>query len=343
MSIGRGWGPWSEIKLDILSEYLDRFTTASKRSDEIVYLDLFAGEPRNHLRTTGAPIVGSAHRALAVDNPPFSRCLFFELPQNAAKLRSDLEQTFPPERFHIYDGDCNGKVHQALADLKAENVAWAPTFAFVDPDGPDCHWTTLEALARHKGPGTDVHVKSKVEFWFLFATMFNRQLPLDVGKAVRPEDAEQVTRMYGTEQWRAIYELRKADEMSGTEAREEYINLMRWRIENVLGYEWTHPLDVPNEQGVPIYTMILATDHPAGTSIMSAIYNGHAGRFPAMRIQAQRRKWRQAKEAVGQFDLFSALDDDGEPMVNEEIDPSLLPVDRYEYFSPWTPPGTVNA
>ena len=39
----RGWGYWTEAKLDILSKYLNAFTTASKSAGKTVYLDLFAG------------------------------------------------------------------------------------------------------------------------------------------------------------------------------------------------------------------------------------------------------------------------------------------------------------
>ncbi len=43
----RGWGYWTEAKLDILSNYLPAFTTASKKAGKTVYLDLFAGSAAN--------------------------------------------------------------------------------------------------------------------------------------------------------------------------------------------------------------------------------------------------------------------------------------------------------
>lgn len=39
----RGWGYWTEAKLDILSAYLPAFAAASTRAGTVVYLDLFAG------------------------------------------------------------------------------------------------------------------------------------------------------------------------------------------------------------------------------------------------------------------------------------------------------------
>lgn len=332
MAAGRGWGLWSRIKLDVLSAYLDRFTTASKSASEIVYLDLFAGEVENFARTTGEKIVGSARLALDTTNPPFTRLAFFELPGKAEKLEANLRLAYPRRALFVYGGDSNETIHQALADLKAAGVSWAPTFAFIDPDGPDCSWTTLEALARHKGPTA----RTKVEFWLLFPTMFMRQLPLD-GRQLREHDVEQITRMFGTERWRKVHDLRKTDVLAGREARQEYTNLMRWRIENVLAYQWTHALEIPNEHGVPIYTMIFATDHAAGTRIMTALYRHAAKAFPVMRVQAQRIRARRAREETGALSLFDISEvDEGLP------DPKTLPLGDYTYEPPWEPPGSYG-
>lgn len=109
---------------------------------------------------------------------------------------------------------------------------------------------------------------------------------------------------------------------------------MRWRIENVLGYRWTHPLDIPNERGVPIYTMVFATDHPAGTKIMTALYRHAAKDFPVMRKQAQQIRARKAREAKGIVPLFDSFGD-------EIPDPASLPLGDYDYEPPWIPPGTA--
>jgi hypothetical protein len=62
---------------------------------------------------------------------------------------------------------------------------------------------------------------------------------------------------------------------------------MRWRLERVLGYRFTADLDVVNERGAHLYHMIFATDHDAGTRIMTALYRKAAGDFPQMRRQAR--------------------------------------------------------
>ena len=39
----RAWGFWTEVKLDALERYLQRFTTASAKASTVLYLDLFSG------------------------------------------------------------------------------------------------------------------------------------------------------------------------------------------------------------------------------------------------------------------------------------------------------------
>jgi three-Cys-motif partner protein len=150
------------------------------------------------------------------------------------RLRTSLEAEYPDRDVRVYEGDCNQKIGEALADLRRDGVAWAPTFAFIDPNGPDCHWATLEALAEHKGP----EAKTKVELWMLFPVpLFQRMLPRT--GSVRQEDDDRITLMYGTPEWHAILAAKLDGEITATDAREEYVDLMRWRLEKIPGYGWT--------------------------------------------------------------------------------------------------------
>jgi three-Cys-motif partner protein len=300
--MARAWGIWTQSKLDLLKDYLDAFTTTTKnKSQERIYLDLFGGEPENVDRTTLSPIDGSARIALDTTNPPFTRLRFFELPQNAGKLRTTLEHEYPGRDLRVYEGDCNATIADALADLHHDDVAWAPTFAFIDPNGPDCHWATLESLATHKGPDA----KTKVELWMLFPVpLFQRMLPKT--GFVREEDNERITRMYGTTAWHAILAAKLDGEISALEAREEYLNLMRWRLEKDLEYGWTHQLLVNNESNRPLYFMVFATDSDPGKKIMRDLYEKAAVTFPKMIEHNRARRERMERESHGVLDLFSS-------------------------------------
>ena len=98
-------------------------------------------------------------------------------------------------------------------------------------------WRTLEALAAHKrGYRSQSSSKReyKVELWLLFPTQgIVRTLALDAAK-VRPEDEARATLLLGTEAWRAIYDQRVEGTLSADDAKEEYVNLMRWRLSETL-------------------------------------------------------------------------------------------------------------
>ena len=317
---GRSWGFWTKEKLDVLRRYLDRFTTASKSQSEILYLDLFAGQTENYDRLTGQPIVGSARIALEVDDPPFSRLRFFELEPNAEELEALLKADFQDRDLKVHAGDCNVTIHEALVELRQVN--WAPTFAFIDPNGPDVHWATLEALAGFKKPEM-----TKVELWMLFPHGMSTRL-LPTSGEVRPEDARRLTLMFGTEEWQLIYEARLTGAITPARARDEYVNLMRWRLENVLDYKWTHALELMNERDQPLYDMIFATDHDAGNRIMASLYNSAASELPAMRRAAIEQRRLLEEEAKGVMRLFE--NDGSEPA-------AASPEKLYEHLPPTQP------
>ncbi len=322
--MGRVWGYWTLGKLDILRNYLDAFTTASKSSPVRIYLDMFAGEAQNEEQDTGLKVEGSPRIALSIENPPFTHLRFFELPNKAYELESVLRADFPDRDFSVVSGDCNQEVTSVLNKLR--HLAQAPTFAFVDPDGMQAEWRTLKALAAfRKSPQT------KVELFLLCAVpMFTRLLRVNDG-TVSPEAEGKIDAMYGCPDWREIYQARLSGRLSPSDARDEYLNLMRWRLETELRYKRTHPLEIKNVNGSPIYYMIFATDHEAGTRIMSHLFARAAAQFPAMREEAHRRREKARLDASGMLSLFS--DEDNAALRT----PVTEGEQYYEYEPPWRP------
>lgn len=300
--MSRPWGFWTRGKLDVLRRYLDAFTTASQSTSERIYLDTFAGDPDNKDRQTGATIEGSARIALSIDNPPFTHVRLFEKKARARKLESALRADFPDRDLKVYGGDCNELLPEALNELRG--VRWAPTFSFVDPNGKEAKWKTLEALA-----GFRPAYLTKAELFLLFAQpMFTRLLKVK-GAQVRPQDIKDITALFGCEDWQKIYAARLAEVIEPSQASYEYLNLMRWRLETILGYRWTHPLEVRNGKNHIIYYMIFATDHEAGNRIMRDVYAQAAAEFPAMREYALRRRNQEKAEKSGVMSLFGEDDE----------------------------------
>jgi hypothetical protein len=73
----------------------------------------------------------------------------------------------------------------------------APAFAFLDPEGSELEWPTVEAITAHKRG----HSPNKIEQLILF--------PVDMGFVrLAPDHPDLVTRIYGHDRWIDISERR---------------------------------------------------------------------------------------------------------------------------------------
>ncbi|MGO8871632.1 MAG: three-Cys-motif partner protein TcmP [Acidimicrobiales bacterium] len=326
--MAEGWGWWSEVKLQILKQYLEGFTTAvTGRSSEVICLDLFAGSYENWRRNDVGTFPGSAQLALAT-KPPFTRLAFFELTDEAAKLRSDIERAHPgDERWSVLAGDCNVTLPIALRRL--EPYRWAPTFAFLDPRGLQVAWNTVARLAAWRADK-----KTKVEQWILLPEpALARVLGLQGAQGRR--SAQRLDELFGTRDWIAIHQLRREGSISALEMRAEFVNLLRWRLETVLGYKTTHALQIINTAGHPVYTMVFATDSEAGDRIMSHVYDSAAtSTIPTMQMMAQKARRRRRESESGVVKL-PGFEDFGEPLPAK--------TGKYDHVSPWEPPLPTDA
>jgi three-Cys-motif partner protein len=297
--MAKSWGWWTRHKLDILGNYLQAFATASSSVAERIYLDLFAGWPENVSRETNERIPGSVHRALATD-PPFTRVCLFELPAKAQQLKAALGTTYPGrDEVRVYPGDCNTTIEQAVAELSAARVRWAPTFAFIDQFDTEVHWSTLEQIAAFKDQR-----RTKAEMWILFGTSFyGRGLQLQQ-ELLDAKYAEGLSLMFGSEQWRPIAEGRRRGLLGPERWRAEIVNLMRWRLQTELGYSESRSLTIRNTNGNELYDMIFVTDHLAGDKIMSWLYGRSPAQQEAMRLHALTLRRDKRRGADGQDTLF---------------------------------------
>lgn len=323
----RVWDWWTEHKLEILSSYLREFVVASKRARTTVYLDLFAGGIDNISRGQGQRIAGSPWRALDVD-PPLSILRFFEQPAKAEALRQELTRYYPSRDIEVHGGDCNDTLTAVLRDLRPVN--WAPTFAFIDQQSTELHWETLRQLAQHKRAD-----KWKVELWLLFAGgLLPRGLASQDDTGLRNAAfADSVSEMFGTQQWLEMQQARDAGALTPAQLRDELCNLMRWRLENELGYRWTQVFPVVNTGGTPIYDMIFATDHPAGHKIMRHLHEKALQDQLHKRTRAKLRDRKRRDQARGVESLFDLEE------VQEGMAPRLVAgKQRSEHERPWEPP-----
>lgn len=319
----RAWGYWSEQKLSMLADYLPAFTRASsQKAPHTLYLDLFAGGDRNLSRTTGEEISGSPRVALNTV-PRFSKVVLFELQNQAARLEADLTADYPERDFTVVPGDCNEQVGPVLTSLRREGWDRSPTFALIDQQAAEIQWSTLEQLSTFKHRNS----RFKAELWLLFApSMLPRALGIDDHAAVE-RFTQRITDMYGTDAWHLAYEDRCRGMLTASELRNELLNLMRWRLERVLGYSVTHSFEMKNTRGGPLYNMVFATDNGTGEKIMKYIYGKAAERRPLMQAEAAARLQEEKEQETGALGLF--------PPVARAVKPDQL----YSHQPPTPPYG----
>ena len=291
------------MKLDALERYLKKFTTASTRAPTVLYLDLFSGSVDNVRRDDESRhFTGSTVRALEAD-PRFTHLRFFEMGSRAQQLRRDLASRFPGDRrYEVVGDDCNEAITQALDDLRSEGLDWSPTFCFVDPDGLDVTWSTLAQIASFK----TARARTKAELLVLLShTTIPRLAGWDSAQGLDEALASSVTDFFGTPAWRRIHE-RRTSGLSAAEARHLYTTLFRYRLQETLGYETTLTIEMGNERGAPVYVLVFATDHPAGTRIMSSVLEEAREQSAEYRSEVAQRRSREERERAGTPNLFDA-------------------------------------
>lgn len=259
---------WTEEKLAILACYLHGFALACKSHPSGWYaFDIFAGGGLNVSATTGAEILGSALIALEA-GPPLARTVVLcerdarALPALTARVASY------GGRARVFGGDANAEIGNMLA-LVARDT---PAFAFLDPEGSELSWTTVQAIAQHKPKP-----HRKVEQLILLPTDmgFVRTLPL--AKDLSERAAAKITAMYGHDRWRDIYERRRADKINAEAARTEYVQLYAQGLRD-LGYRHVQERQITKNgargrAGSPMYFLMHASDHEAGERIMAHCFD----------------------------------------------------------------------
>lgn len=310
----REWEYWTRNKLQILAEYLPAFNRAAQlKSSERLYIDLMAGTPVNRDKATGEEFDGSARLALAA-SPAFTRLAFCEKPDQAAALEADLRPRHPARNFRVYPGDCNVTIDQVLEDLAP--WSWAPTFAFIDQHAAEVHWSTIQKLASFRTSAKGW----KTELWILMS-------PAEITRAVHGAAfAARVNALYGNGNWQRIQAARRSGVITAADYRDQMVNLLRWHLEQELGYEMTARIPMRMPSQMPLYDMVFATDHWVGNKIMSHLYRAAAEREPGMIREAKARAKRLREEKSGMVPMF-------------DIEPATPVLDTiaWEPSPPWDP------
>jgi len=183
-------------------------------------------------------------------------------PPSAAERQLSLRahrQDYSSLQIEVRQGDANVVVDDILKILPKTQ----PVLAFLDPEGSELDWATIEKIARHK-QGKPY----KIEQFILFPsdTGIIRFFPRDAAKLVYEDKLDRM--LPSAAGWRALYKLR--DQLTTAEFRRRLLNEYVSGLK-ALGYKHVpQPRLVCKPDGRPLYFMVFATDNEVGLKIMSA-------------------------------------------------------------------------
>jgi three-Cys-motif partner protein len=251
---------WSDNKAALIERYLRYFVYITKHG---TYIDGFAGPqaPRKTKAWSAKAVIESEPRRLR-------HFYLFDLkPAQTQRLENlingqrprDKSRGEPKRTFEVRQGDFNVRIHELLeARVIKETEA---TFCLLDQRTFECHWSTVEALARYKKVGNKIEL-----FYFLPIAWLDRALA-----AIRYE--EKLVRWWGRSDWRVLRNM----------SVQERALAFCQRLKNELGYRYTMPFPIYERRfgGRIMYYMIHATDHAEANVLMARAYNhgtdGYAG------------------------------------------------------------------
>ena len=148
--VSHAYGPHTALKLAALNHSLGVFLPIARKQitdygkfDGAVYIDLFAGCGATRMPESGDWLAGSPILA-AGSRYRFDRIVCMESdPENASALEARF-RLFPDRVCEVMNGDCNVLAPDLKNRIGLENPL---AFVFVDPQGMDLRWETLEALS----------------------------------------------------------------------------------------------------------------------------------------------------------------------------------------------------
>ena len=271
-------GEWTTQKLAILEDYLDAYTTALKHQKfRLMYIDAFAGTGTieiRHRSLFGDPeqefLKGSARRALEIEDRRFDEYIFIERDRKRCEALSHLERDYPGRSIDIREADAN----EFLQNHGFRRTGWRGVL-FLDPFATQVEWRTIERIAELQTFDT----------WILFpVSAISRLLPKTKDpESVSPAWKARLTRIYGDESWRGLYEaqgtLFGGDRVKRQSGVEGLVAIYKNNLRRAFGRRFLEQSALlKNSRGSPLFEFMFCAGNPKGTTIAQRIA-GHLLRY----------------------------------------------------------------
>lgn len=269
----RDAGPYVLDKLGVLNAYLWEFAKAGngqgtgRSPSKWWYIDASAGPGVNRLKTDGTRLAGSPIIAMAVNDPPvYPAAAGLVFADNDPKAVTVLRQrTSHDERARVLLADVHSDPEAVLSTVPRN----APAFAFFDPTGLECSWSTLEFFSRWRTVG-----RYKMELLVMLPVWVGMLRTLFKDRAIPDSFHRSWGEMFGPLAWsdwfREDYQSSRLTPEERKAAIDRLTRMYEGGFKSHLGYASVQRRLVP-DHGQPRYWLIFASDHPAGDRIMKSV------------------------------------------------------------------------
>jgi three-Cys-motif partner protein len=236
---------WTETKAQLIAHYLRLFLLITKHG---AYIDGFAGP-----QDKDNPDSWAAKLVLEL-TPPWMKSFFLcELNRNSYAHLSTMIEAKPSiagRQVQYKNADFNDWIEEVLKSPRLTNKT--ASFALLDQRSTECHWTTVEKLAKHKSAST------KIELFYFFPTgWIHRAISETVDKG-------KIRAWWGDDSWTELLSARQ----------DQAATLCLQRIQ-ALGYRDVKSWPICSREfgaGRTMYHMIHATDHLEAPKLMYRAY-----------------------------------------------------------------------
>lgn len=242
---------WTANKAKLIERYLTGFLYVTKHG---TYIDGFAGPQEGHADAAN----WAARRALHMTPQWLRHFVLIEENSERVGFINEMLRRLPRtpvgkkmRDIKVLQGDVNIVLPRRLEDYPIKSSE--ATFCLLDQWTCQCHWATVETVARHKKRGFKIEL-----FYFLANSWLLRSLKTTT------RNIDGLDAWWGGDGWKVLTRL-------GSYERAE---LMSERFRQELGYEFVTPYPIYNHYGGKriMFFMIHATDHPAAPVLMRSAY-----------------------------------------------------------------------
>src|SRR6266852_4321908 len=260
-------GYWSELKLAIVAEYGERYTTAFKNSSlKKYYIDGFCGAGVHLSKKSGVAVEGSPARALKID-PPFDGFYFIDM---AEEKTSYLEQLCGGRKdVHIHTGDATEYLTKTLLpEIQFEKFNRA--LCLLDPYGLHLDWEVMLQAGRSRA----------IDMFLNFPVMdMNRNAIWRNPDRVPPEGVERMTRFWGDESWKQVAYAESAQTNLFSppdlikQDNDAVAAAFQGRLRKAAGFAFVpEPLAMRNSTNAVVYYLFFASQKPVAKKIIEDIF-----------------------------------------------------------------------